>query len=67
MKSGFLSWCERHMPTWHEQGYDERWIRQRIEMAVVSRGIHRTLKKQGLTMLEIRDAQPSARKTICSV
>jgi len=53
---GFLSWCERHTPTWREQGYNEMWIRQRIEMAQMSRGLHRTLKKQGLTMLEIRDA-----------
>jgi hypothetical protein len=53
---GFLSWCERHAPTWPEQGYDETWIRQRIEMAQISRGLHRKLKEQGLTMLGIRDA-----------
>ena len=52
---GFMSWCEQHAPTWREQGYDETWIRQRIEMAQISRGLHRTLKQQGLTMLEIRD------------
>jgi hypothetical protein len=52
---GFLSWCERHSATWREQGYDEMWIRQRIEMAQVSRGLHRTLKEQGLSMLEIRE------------
>lgn len=23
MESGFMSWCERHVPTWHKQGYDE--------------------------------------------
>ena len=33
MESGFLSWCERHVPTWRTQGYDEMWIRERIEMA----------------------------------
>ncbi|MGZ3644007.1 MAG: hypothetical protein ACXVCM_09150 [Ktedonobacteraceae bacterium] len=33
MESGFLSWCERHVPTWRELGHDENWIRQRIETA----------------------------------
>ncbi len=23
MESGFMSWCERHVPTWRSQGYDE--------------------------------------------
>src|SRR3989442_6914389 len=55
MESGFLSWCERHVPIWREQGYDETWIRQRIAMAQRTRGLHRTLKQQGLTMLEIRE------------
>jgi hypothetical protein len=52
---GFLSWCEHHTATWRKQGHDEMWIRQRIEMAQVSRGLHRTLKEQGLSMLEIRE------------
>src|SRR5260221_2083645 len=52
----FMSWCEKHVPVWREQGRDETWIRQRIEMAQINRGLHRTLKEQGLTMLEIRDA-----------
>lgn len=55
MESGFMSWCEHHVPTWRQQGYDEMWIRQRIEMAQSTRGLHRTFKEQGLTMLEIRD------------
>ena len=55
MESGFMSWCERHVPTWRQQGYDETWIRQRIEMAQITRGLHRTLKEQSLTMLEMRD------------
>src|SRR6266849_3250382 len=55
MESGFLFWCERHVPTWRQQGYDETWIRQRIETAQITRGLHRTLKQQGLTMLEMRD------------
>lgn len=55
MESGFLSWCQRHVPTWRQQGYDETWIRLRIEMAQSTRGLHRTLKQQGLTMLEIRE------------
>ena len=55
MESGFMSWCEQHVPTWRQQGYDETWIRQRIEMAQSTRGLHRTLKEQGLTMLEIRE------------
>ncbi len=55
MESGFMSWCERHVPTWRQQGYNETWIRQRIEMAQITRGLHRTLKEQGLTMLEIRE------------
>ena len=45
MESGFLSWPERHVPFW----------RQRIEMAQSTRGLHRTLKQQGRTMLEIRE------------
>ena len=55
MEAGFMSWCERHVPIWRQQGYDETWIRQRIEMAQTTRGLHRTLKEQGLTMLEIRE------------
>ncbi|GAC1392154.1 MAG: hypothetical protein NVS4B11_02500 [Ktedonobacteraceae bacterium] len=55
MESGFMSWCEQHVPTWRQQGYDETWIRQRIETAQITRGFHRTLKEQGLTMLDIRD------------
>jgi hypothetical protein len=55
MESGFTSWCERHVPTWRKQGYDETWIRQRIETAQVTRGLHRKLKEQGCTMLEIRE------------
>jgi hypothetical protein len=54
MESGFLSWCERHVPTWRKLGYDETWIRQRIAMAQSTRGLHRTLKQRGLTMLEMR-------------
>ncbi len=34
MESGFTSWCEQHVPTWRKQGYDETWIRQRIEMGL---------------------------------
>src|SRR5260370_14486199 len=55
MESGFTSWCERHVPTWRKQGYDETWIRQRIEPARVTRGLHRKLKQHDLTMLEIRE------------
>lgn len=55
MESGFTFWCERHIPTWRKQGYDETWIRQRIETAQSNRGLHRKLKGQGCTMLEIRD------------
>ena len=55
MESGFMSWCERHVPTWREQGYDETWIRRRIEMAQNTRGLSSTLKQQGLTMLEMRE------------
>ncbi len=44
MESGFMSWCEQHVPTRRQQGYDETWIRQRIEMAQSTRGLHRTLK-----------------------
>jgi hypothetical protein len=55
MESGFLSWCERHAPAWRKLGYDETWIRQRIETAQITRGLHRELKEQGLTMLEIRE------------
>ena len=55
MEAGFTFWCEKHVPTWRQQGHDETWIRQRIETAQITRGCHRTLKEQGLTMLEIRD------------
>src|SRR5260370_18254302 len=55
MESGFLSWCQRHVPTWRKQGYDETWIRQRIAMAQRTRELHRRLKQQGVTMLEIRE------------
>ena len=53
--SGFVGWCEQHVPVWREQGYDETWVRQRIEMAQITRNLHRTFKEQGLTMLEIRE------------
>jgi hypothetical protein len=55
MESGFLSWCERHVPTWRKLGYDETWLRQRIETAQITRGLHRELKQKGLTILEIRE------------
>src|SRR3981189_824023 len=55
MEAGFMSWCEHHAPIWREQGYDETWIRQRIETAQSTKGLHRTFKEQGFTMLEIRD------------
>ena len=55
IESEFMDWCEQHVPFWREQGYDEMWVRQRIEMAQITRDLHRTLKEQGLNMLEIRD------------
>ena len=55
IESGFMGWCEQHVPVWREQGYGETWVRQRIEMAQITCGLHRELKEQGLTMLEIRD------------
>lgn len=55
LEAGFMNWCEQHVPVWRERGYDEMWVRQRIEMAQITRGLHRTLKEQGLAMLEIRD------------
>ena len=55
MEAGFLSWCERHVPTWRKLGHDETWIRLRIEMAQRTRGLHRTLNEHGLTLLEIRE------------
>lgn len=55
IESGFMGWCERHVPVWRERGYDETWVRQRIAMAQITRGLHRQFKEQGLTMLEIRD------------
>jgi hypothetical protein len=36
-------------------GYDETWLRQRIETAQITRGLHRQLKQKGLTILEIRE------------
>lgn len=55
MELGFASWCKKHVPIWQERGHDELWIRQRIEMAQTTRGLHRHFKEKGLTMLEIRD------------
>lgn len=55
MESGFASWCKKHVPIWQERGFDELWIRQRIEMAQITRGLHCHLKEKGLTMLEIRE------------
>jgi hypothetical protein len=55
IESGFMDWCEQHVPIWREQGYDEMWVRQRIEVALATRGLHRKLKEQGFTMLSIRD------------
>jgi hypothetical protein len=34
--SGFMGWCERHVPVWREQGYGEMWVRQRIEMEQIT-------------------------------
>src|SRR5690348_10224322 len=56
LENGFLSWCSHHVPIWRKLGHDETWIRLRIESAQRTRGLHRTLKEQGLTMLEIREA-----------
>ncbi len=55
IEKGFIIWCEQHAPVWREQEYDETWVRQRIEMAQITRGLHRKFKAQGLTMMEIRD------------
>lgn len=55
MEAGFWSWCKRHVPVWREQGHDETWIRLRIDMVQTTRGLHRTLKGQGRSMLEIRE------------
>jgi len=55
MESGFMSWCERHVLLWREQGQDATWIRQRVDIAQRTRRLHRTLKEQGLTTLEIRE------------
>jgi hypothetical protein len=55
IESGFMDWCEHRVPLWRKQGYDEMWVRQRIEMAQITRSLHRQLKEQGFSMLEIRD------------
>ena len=55
MEQGFTSWCEHHVPIWRAEGYDEMWIRQRVETAQSTRSFHRALKEQGLSMLEIRE------------
>lgn len=38
-----MGWCEQNVPIWGEQGYDETWVRQRIEMAQITRSLHRTI------------------------
>ncbi len=53
MERGFLEWCEHHVPVWRTRGYDEQWVRQRIETAQSTRRLHRTFKEQELTLLEI--------------
>ena len=55
LKLGFMDWCQQRVPLWRLHGRDELWIRQRIEMAQTTHHLHRTLKEQGLSMLEIRD------------
>ncbi|MBV9231239.1 MAG: hypothetical protein JOZ18_18150 [Chloroflexi bacterium] len=55
LEAGFMRWCERRVPTWREQGFDEMWVRQRVEVAQLARRLHRKFKEQGLGMLEIRD------------
>ncbi len=55
IESSFMDWCEKRVPLWREQGYDETWIRQHIEVALTTRGFYRNLQEQGLSMLEIRD------------
>ncbi len=55
MEKGLLPWSEKHVPEWRAQGYDELWVRQRIKMAQSTRSLHRTLKQQGRTLLEIRE------------
>lgn len=56
MELGFWSWCQKHASVWREMGHDESWIRQRIESAQITRTVHRRLKEQRLSMLEIREA-----------
>jgi len=53
MEAGLKCWCEHHVPIWRSRGYDENWVRQRIETAQSTRRLHRTLKEKRLTMLEI--------------
>ncbi len=53
MEASFMGWCEQHVPMWRSRGYDEHWVRQRIEAAQSTRRLHHTLKEQGLTLLEI--------------
>ena len=55
LEKGFLSWCSHHVPIWRQLGHDETWIRLRIEAAQHTRDLHRMLKEQGRTMLEIRE------------
>ena len=52
---GFVDWCVKRVSVWREEGHDETWIRQHIEVALTTRGFYRNLKEQGLTMLEIRE------------
>ena len=59
MESGFTSWCERHAPIWRKQGYDGTWIRQRIETAQITRGLHRKLKAQVRIPRHDQQAKPS--------
>ncbi len=55
MESGFMVWCAQHVPIWRKLGHDETWIRLRVATAQRTHGLHRTLKEQGLTILQMRD------------
>ncbi len=55
LEHGFMPWCLHHAPIWRQQGHDETWIRLRIESAQRTCALHRRLKEQGLSMLEIRE------------
>ena len=56
MENDFAGWLEREAPRWRAHGYDETWIRLRMENAQAIRKLNRVMKAQGATEAQRRQA-----------